>query len=215
MPLISGIRTSVMTQPGAASGNTSRNALADSKLFTSNAALRNKNASDSRSPSSSSIIWTTGCATAFSEAIAALLLVNDRQREGEDRTATGIWLLCDCAAMRFDDRARDRQTDPHAMAFGRDKWLKQLIGDLRRDACAGIRDADFDHVIRGRGGRNDEFADRGGLHRVDRVADEIEQDLLNLHLIGKDIVEPWSEGKAHAHALILGADQRQCACLFD
>src|SRR6516164_11232144 len=98
MPLISGIRTSVMMQPGAACGNTSRNALADSKLFTLNAALRNKNASDSRSPSSSSMIWITGCATAFSEAIAALLLVNDRQREDEDRTATGIWLLCDCAA---------------------------------------------------------------------------------------------------------------------
>src|SRR6516225_2650807 len=145
MPLISGIRTSVMTQPGAAPGNTSRKALADSKFLTSIPALRSKNASDSRCPSSSSTTCTTGCAAAFSEAIAALL-VYDRQRESKNCATARIWPRRDRAAMRFDNRARDRKANPHAMALGGDEWLKQLI--------------------------------------VDRIAHEIEQDLLNLDPVG-------------------------------
>src|SRR5215469_9618251 len=215
MPLISGILISVMMQPTGASGNASRKVLAESKLRTSSCAARSKNARDSRSPSSSSMICTTGCAAAFSEAIAAFLLAYGRQCEAKDGAAPWIWPWRDRAAMRFDDGARNRQTDSHALAFGGDEWLKQLIGNLRCDSRAGIRDTDFDHVTGGEGGRNHEFAYRGGLHRVDRVADKIKQDLLNLHLVRKHIIEPWSEGKAHADALVLSSDQRQCARFFN
>src|SRR5690242_14576800 len=211
IPLISGIRTSVMMQPSAASGNTSRNAFAESKLLTSSSALRSKNASDSRRPSSSSMTCTTRNAAAFSDAIAVLLFVDERQREGEDRAAARIWPLRDRAAMRLNNRARDRQPDAHAVGFGGDEGLKELVGDLGRDAAAGIGDADFDHIIGGGGGGDDEFARRRGFHRVDRVANQVEQNLLHLHFVSENVVEPRRECETHPHALVFGPNQRQCA----
>src|SRR6516225_10657260 len=173
-----------MTQPGEAFGKASRKALAESKLFTASPAVRSKNASDSRSASSSSMILTSRRAAGFSEAIAAFLLAHSRQGKCEDRAAGWIWSRRDRTAMRLDDRARYRQAYSHAMAFGGDEWLKQLIGNLRRDSAASISDANFDHVVGGRRGCDDKFARCGGLHCVDRVAHEIEQDLLNLDLVG-------------------------------
>ena len=117
--------------------------------------------------------------------------------------------------MGLDDSSRNRQPYAHAMAFRRHEGLKQLRADLRRDPRSGIGDADFGHAVLGGRCRNNQFADGFVLHRLDRVANEVEQNLLNLNLVRQHIVEPRSEGKTYAHALVLGADQRQRARFFD
>ena len=53
------------------------------------------------------------------------------------------------------------------------------------------------------------------FHRLDGVAHQIEQDLLNLHLVGEHEIQPRRKREAHPHAPVLGADQRQRACLLD
>ena len=83
------------------------------------------------------------------------------------------------------------------------------------DAGTGIGDGDFDHVVGRRRGRDDKFAALGILHRLDGIAHQIEQDLLNLHLVGQHEVDARIELEAHAHAFVLGADQRERARLLD
>src|SRR5262249_51228640 len=96
------------------------------------------------------ITWTTG-----SLDIADLLPADRPQGEAKDRPATGIGLGPDLAAMRLDDRSRDRQPDPHPLAFGGDERLEQLRTHLRRNARSGIGNADRDHGVarRARGDR--------------------------------------------------------------
>ena len=83
-----------------------------------------------------------------------------------------------------------------------------------RDSRSSIGDVDLDHpAVRRR--RYDEFAVLGLLHRFDGVAHEVEQNLLNLHLVGEHKLDRRIEGKAHAHAAVLGADQGKRARLLD
>src|SRR5580692_531464 len=211
IPLNPGIRTSVMMQVKPVSGSTSRNAAADAWLITSRSAVRNRKASESRSASSSSMT----CTIAGSDDIAGFLLGQDRQREREYRAAAGIGPRHDRAAVRLDDGARDRQTDAHALSLGRDERLKQLRADLGRDSRPGIGNADFDHIFAHRQSGDDQFAPFDVFHRIDGVAHQIEQNLLDLHLVGEHEIAAVVEIEAHAHALVLGADQRQGAGLLD
>src|ERR1700722_13118002 len=99
-------------------------------------AVPSRKASDSRKPSSSSMMWTVPVL----DGIAGLLPGHCGQREAEHRPASGIGPSHDGAAVRFHDGARDRQADPHALAFGGDERLEKLRADLRRNAGAGIGD---------------------------------------------------------------------------
>ena len=54
-----------------------------------------------------------------------------------------------------------------------------------------------------------------GFHGLDRIADQVEQNLLNLHLVGKHEIDRGIELKPHSYALVLGADKRKRACLLD
>jgi hypothetical protein len=49
----------------------------------------------------------------------------------------------------------------------------------------------------------------GLLHRFDGVAHEVEQNLLNLHLVREHKLALRVEGKAHVHTAVLGADEGQ------
>ena len=53
------------------------------------------------------------------------------------------------------------------------------------------------------------------LHGLDRVAHQVEQDLLDLHLVDQHQVDLRVEVEADAHAMLLGADQGQRAGLLD
>src|SRR5581483_1846067 len=119
-----------------------------------------------------------------SPGIAEFLLAHAAKREAKHRAAVRIGLGPDASAMRFDYGAADRKSDAHALAFGGNERLEELFHHVGADAAAGVRHTYCDDAVR-RSGRDGEMARRRVLHGFDRVADEIEQHLLHLDLVGE------------------------------
>src|SRR6476659_571837 len=170
-----------------------------------------RKANDSRMASSSSMTCTTG----LSDGIADLLLGHRPQREAKGRAAGGVGARSNLSAMGLDNGAGNRQADAHAVAFVGDEGLEQMSRYVRRNPRAGVRDADSEHTVLVGGGRNRELAPLRGFHGFDGVAQQVEQNLLNLHLVGEDEVDGGVELKTHPNALILGADESQSAGFLD
>src|SRR4051794_614728 len=170
-----------------------------------------RKANDSRMASSSSMT----CTTALSDGIADLLLGHRPQREAKGRAPSGVGARSDLTAVGLDDGAANRQADTHAMAFVGDERLEQMRRYVRRNPRSGVRDADCEHTILVRRGGNCELAPLRGFHGFDGVAQQVEQNLLNLHLVGEDEVDGGVELKTHPNALILGADECQRARFLD
>src|SRR6516165_5708216 len=210
-PLSSGILTSVMMQPLWTVGATSRNATADSYVRTSMPADPSWKASASRTASSSSMTWTMG----LSEGIAEILPRRGPQREAKDRSTVGIGLHRDLSAMGLDNSAADRQANTHAVALVGDKGLEELRDQFRRDSGAGVGHADGDHLVVAGCGGNDELASLRRLHGFDGIAQQVQQNLLNLHLIDQDEIHGRIELKPDTDTLILGSDERQGAGLLN
>src|SRR6516164_9645685 len=211
MPLSSDILTSVMMQPVRTGGATCRNATADSCVRTSIPAEPSWKASASRTASSSSMTWTMG----LSDGIAEVLLGRGPQREAKDRSAVGIGLHNDLSAVGLDNGAADRQADTHAVALVGDKGLEELRHQFLRDPGPRVGNADGDHVVVAGSGGNDELASLRRLHGLDGIAQQVQQNLLDLHLIDEDEIDGRIELKPDTHPLILGSDQRQGAGLLN
>src|SRR5690606_37244783 len=153
IPVISGIRTSVMMQPASASAMLARKSFADSYVRTRTPAASSMKRSESRAASSSSITCTKP-----SFCIREFLSGHVTEREVEDRAALRIGPHADAAVMRLDNRAADLQADAHAMDLGGEERLKQLPGDFIGDARARVGDADLDHSAVGRHDGHGELA---------------------------------------------------------
>ena len=87
--------------------------------------------------------------------------------------------------MRLQDRAADREPEPEPFAPRRPEWLEDGVEVLGRDPDPGIAHGDDDPAVVGPGGR---YADasllpRARLHGRRGVQDQIERDLLDLHLV--------------------------------
>ncbi len=149
-------------------------------------------------------VWTVGAAPG-----------RGPQREAKDRSPHGIGLHHDLAAVGFDNGAADRQTDTHAVALVGDKGLEQLRHQLRRDSGPGIGHADEDHIVVAGCRGNNELASLRRLHGLDSISQQIQQHLLNLHLVDKDEIDGRVELKPETHTLILGSNQRQGAGLLN
>src|SRR5215472_16155530 len=175
------------------------------------AALRKK-VTDCRTASSSSMTWTTGSDGAV---IVHVLLRHRAQREAEYRSAAGICIGPDSAAVRFDDRPADREPDPHAVALRRDERLEQLRHDLWGDADAAVGHADLDHAALGRGCHQDQLAALRIFHGFQGVSHQIEDHLLDLHFVGKNQVDRSVEPESDAYTPILDADKGERACFVD
>ena len=152
---------------------------------------------------------------ASSDGIASLLPRHSSQRESKNRAASRVRPGFDLAAMGFDNGTGNRQADTGAMGLGGDERLKQLTCHVRRDPGSGVGDADRDHPVAGRPGRHDQLSLVAALHRLDRVSNEIEQNLLDLNLVGKHEIDRRIELEPHTDAPVLGADQRERACFLD
>src|SRR5262252_6012563 len=211
IPLTSGILTSVMMQPVWTVGATSRNAVADSYVCTSRPADPSWKASAWRTASSSSMTWTMD----LSGGIAGILLGRGPQRETKDRSTARIGLHRDLSAVGLDDGAADRQADTHAVPLVGDKGLEELRHQFRHDPGSRVGHADGDHVVLAGGGGNNELASLRRLHGLDGISEQVQQNLLNLHLVDKDEIDSGVELKPHTYPLILGSDQRQGACFLD
>src|SRR5215471_15971999 len=211
IPLSSGIRMSVMMQPVWIVGATCRNATADSYVRTSIPADPSWKASAWRTASSSSMTWTMD----LSDGIAEILLARGLYGEAKNRSTAGIGLHRDLSTVGLDNGAADRQADTHAVTFVGDKGLEELRHQLRRDPGPRVGNADGDHVVVAGGGGNNKLASLRGLHGLDGISEQVQQNLLNLHLVDKDEIDGGVELKPHTNALILGSDQRQGACFLD
>src|ERR1017187_10704028 len=115
--------------------------------------------------------------------IVDVSLVYDRKSEMKYCSAGRIGFHPDSSVMRLDDGARNRQADAHALTLGRDERLKQLLGDLGCYPRAAVGYADFDQAVARRRDGDDEVAPLRSFHRIHRVTDQIEHDLLDLHAV--------------------------------
>src|SRR5579862_1134009 len=100
------------------------------------------------------------------------------------------------------------------MNLGGDKWLEQLRADLRRYAASSIGDADLDHLVRFLRCRDDELAPIRLVHGLDSVTHQIEQHLLDLHLVGKHKIDTGIKLEAYTHAPVFRTDERESAGLL-
>src|SRR5689334_24726 len=210
MPERSGMRTSVMTQPVVTSLIRCRKDVALSYVSTDNPALLRRKLSDSRTAWSSSMTCTTE-----SFCIVHVLLADRPKRELEHRAGARIGFGPDSPSVAFDDRAGDREAHAHAVPLGGDEGLKQVQHDFLGDPRPAIGDADQNHSIVGRRDGYHELAPLRWLHCLDRVAHQVEHDLLDLHLVGQDQVRVRVELERDPHAEILRSHQCQRARLLD
>ena len=85
-----------------------------------------------------------------------------------------------------------------------------------RNSCAaisgGIPPPEFgNHVVRSGRGGDDELAAIGRLHGFEGVAQQVEQNLLNLYFVDQDQIDRRIELQLDPDRLFLGGDQRQRA----
>ena len=73
----------------------------------------------------------------------------------------------------------------HAGLLGREEGLKQVRLDVILESRAGVGHLDFDHVVGDPGIGRDQLPPRALRHRFERVAEQVDQDLLNLHPVGQ------------------------------
>src|ERR1700722_17172286 len=209
-PSIPGIRTSVTMQPGCKLGIASGRAKPDSYSRTGKPEAVSINANACRTPSSSSIRCTTA-----SSAILLILVSQGLDGQAEDCPAARVRLHPEPSTMRLDYSSGNRQPDPHSMSLGRDEGLKKLIGDLLGYAGSGISDSHFHHfIVRLRCGDR-QLPTRRLLHRLDRVTQEVQDNLLDLNLVDQHKRDAGVERKVDADSGFLDPDESKRACLLD
>src|SRR4051812_8321197 len=86
-------------------------------------------------------------------------------------------------AMGLDDRAADRQTHTHAVWFGGEHGLEDPLDIFLADSSSGVLDRDRDRAVTKLGAYAQKPALCGDCHRLDRVRDQIQQQLLQLNLV--------------------------------
>ena len=112
-------------------------------------------------------------------------------------------------AMRLHDRPADRQADAHAVLLGCHEGLEQLRGDDSTMPGARILNADLDEAVVGRRGRDCQRANRTVDHGVDRVADQVDEHLLNLDAVDEDQIGVGIELNLDIDSMLARADQRE------
>ena len=94
--------------------------------------------------------------------------------------------------MGVDDRAADRQPHAHAAGFRREEGFEQAVHGFRREARTGVLDRDQHGAgfaaLRSHAQHTRLACVRA--HRIDRIQDQIQNDLLQLHPVTHDGFEP-------------------------
>ena len=92
--------------------------------------------------------------------------------------------------------------------------LEQSRRDLRVDARSGIGDG-YDDEISGRGRGDCQLTPRTLFHCIDRIAEEVQQYLLDLDAVGDDLTAGRIDRIGDAQSPFLGANKCDCACFLD
>ena len=106
-----------------------------------------------------------------------------------DRAACRPVLCADVAAMRFDDRARDRKPQAHAGGLGGDERLEDARQQLRGNAGAGIGHRDLGFLAIDAPASNHQLSLHLGLivHGLHRVERKVHDDLLDFDAVSADL----------------------------
>ena len=124
----------------------------------------------------------------------------------ERDTPVGVGGRPDAPAVRLDDRAADRQAHAEALHLGAHEVLEDALEIPVLDADPRVPDRDG-HASRRERGRLDRDLTRavlGGRDGLACVDEDVEQDLLELHRVASDGLEPSGEGAANGDAPALG-----------
>ena len=88
--------------------------------------------------------------------------------------------------MDLDDTGADGESESHPLGLAGDKGLEHALSNVRRQSGAGVGDRQGDVPVPvGLGAEVEPTGTRGLGHGLDGVAPEIEQDLLDLDLLGE------------------------------
>src|SRR5712671_6030455 len=89
-------------------------------------------------------------------------------------------------SMSIDDRLANRQANPHSFLLGRDKGLEETANNFRRQSGSRIRNNEFRVVVVHACRLDREFTPRNSLHRLDAIADEVQEHLPHLNLVDEN-----------------------------
>src|SRR5215831_17861934 len=192
-----------------------RNASADENASAAKPNSRSKSGSDSRTDSSSSTIDTSERLSVMS-ASSRCRVWNARRTAGngkrEGGTGTVVCLRPETSMMSLDDRATDGEPDAHAIGFRCVEGVEQLDHILGVHAHADIPHAHADTIAVLAFG-SDQQLPRAIVHvnhRVGGVAEQVQDDLLELDPIAGDGREVLGELRLKNDAVALEVTQRQC-----
>src|SRR5215469_8833036 len=168
-----------------------RNASADEKAWAAKPDSRSNCGSDSRTDSSSSTTDTSERLSVMGA--SSRCRVRNARRiagNGERESGTGsvVCLRPETAVMPLDDGATDGEPDTHAVGLRGVESVEQLVHVLGVDALAGVPHAHA-HTIAGLAFGSDQQLPRAVVHvshRVGGVAEQIQDDLLELDPIAGD-----------------------------
>ena len=125
-----------------------------------------------------------------------------RKRKVKSNAAVGVVLDTQLRTMRFQDRAADRQSQPQSIALGgeerRENALEIASGNSR--PAVAHRDAQVPRISAHCLHSNYTFVLRTILHRVKRIEQQIEHDLLQLNAVTPDLWQIVSYMHVQAHA---------------
>src|SRR5262245_55543388 len=90
--------------------------------------------------------------------------------------------------MRIDDRGTDRKTKPETMLLGGEEWFESAASRLVLEPDATIHDLDLRQARRrlANADRHDPKRQRGRVHGIHGIHDEVQQELLKLHRVSVD-----------------------------
>ena len=116
--------------------------------------------------------------------------------------------------MRLDDFAADRQAQSKAGWFRRHEWLEQPLRYLGRNSRTGVAHLDLhraNHGVR----RNRKFAPLAVLHRLHRIAHQIDDHLSDLHSVDRRGANCIIKSNCRCHLLMPRADETKSHRFLD
>src|SRR5439155_6843818 len=128
------------------------------------------------------------------------------QREVERGAAAGVRRRPEAPAVRLDDAAADREAEPEPGLLGREEGVEDLLLHGGRDAVARVADRHLDRVGVGGDGRDQQaaLAPARLRHGFERVQEEVQDHLLDLHAVHLDRWYLATELEPYRHALLAG-----------
>src|SRR5580704_19201460 len=119
--------------------------------------------------------------------IALSVRQNRWEREMEYRSAVGVGLKLQTAAMGLDNGAANRKPDSHAVAFCRHEGLEDALSHVRANSRPAVGNREFDEVGAPKRRRYPQFAPIHPSHRLQGIAHQVDQDLLNFNSVRHDM----------------------------